>query len=250
VKDVGELARGNIVSTYLGLVSQLPGARIERRHGFTLAVSDGEVSFGNFAAGFERRDAPAGIVADLVRVARSRRRLWAFLGSEDGPPGLCAAIQQAGFERKQSLVQMVAEGPPKTPGVELDPCLTLPERAEAARFMCGQFFSDAPSRNRRAVEWATALSPHRLQVTRSRGAVVGSLMLTEEAGCDGLYNLCVHRGWRGRGLGAAIVRTALTLAHRRGVPLVLQCDEHLAPWYEHQGFRKFGRLDAFSWIGR
>ncbi len=250
VEGLAGAARRNVVEAYVGLVRQLPGARVEPRHGFLLALSDADVSFSNFAAGFERTDDVHRTIQDLVLAARWRRPFWAFLGSDDGPPELPPAIEAAGFVPKQTHFQMAAEGPPMDPGVELEECRTPSERREAASFMCEQFFWQAPPRTKRTVEQAVAGSPHTILVHRDRRRTLAAAMVTHHAESDGLYNLCVLDGWRGRGMGSGLVATVRQRAAERGVPVLLHCEDHLTAWYRSRGFKSFGRLRAFSWLDK
>ena len=62
----------------------------------------------------------------------------------------------------------------------------------------------------------------------------------------GLYNLCVHPGFRGLGWGTSIVQATLSLAYRMGIPVTLQCEPKLVPWYEHLGFEAVGSVDVYD----
>jgi ribosomal protein S18 acetylase RimI-like enzyme len=123
----------------------------------------------------------------------------------------------------------------------------LPQKRQAiAAFMTEQFFSCQGGAFRRRVAEATARAwSLTLLTVLDREQMIGAVMLSEQPGTLGLYNLCVASAHRNRGWGQEIVRAVKKKAAMVAKPIILQCEPSLEAWYAKQGFKSSGYVDVF-----
>jgi ribosomal protein S18 acetylase RimI-like enzyme len=114
-----------------------------------------------------------------------------------------------------------------------------------ARFMVEQFFSRMAGESRDRIQRATARSATQLYSLGPERRPDAAVMLVPLDGSLGLYNLCVRRELRGKGIGREVVSSVRAIAAASGAPVVLQCEPGLAPWYEDQGFEAVGEVEAW-----
>jgi glucosamine-phosphate N-acetyltransferase len=84
-----------------------------------------------------------------------------------------------------------------------------------------------------------ALDPVRNEVVGTASLVVECKFIHRGGRCGRIEDVSVRRGFRGQGLGAALVKHAVSEARRLGCyKVILNCFEQLAPLYASMGFRK------------
>lgn len=230
--------RANVLATYRGLTRPVRGAKHERRPGWEQARGPADLSFTNWAAGFDLpEDGVAGCAAEVRDLAQGRPGFSAFFMSPDRPKDMRDRLGDYGFRPFGRLTALACEPVLPESQLELTPASTPDEREEASRFMARQFFWRGALSRRREVIQATAQSPHRLYAFREKGKMLAAVMLTETSGCLGIYNLCVEMRLRGRGLGGELLKACLAIADKEGAVMVLQSDPDFSGWYEERGFR-------------
>lgn len=118
-------------------------------------------------------------------------------------------------------------------------------RTRAADFMVRQFFPSQADAVRDVLVRGLVECPfgtmHRVTV---REELVGACVTFAHPGTAefvALFNLCVRNSARRKGIGRALVRTAMGSA-----PCLLQSSHDLAPWYQAMGFRVVGSVDLWS----
>lgn len=240
--------RENILHTYLSLANAQPLTRVSQRPDYTLCTGPAELSFCNFAAGFSLgsdEEVALQTLRDLRDQVSGNRRFWLFHMAGDRPLELSSWLLEAGFVPRHGLVEMAHEPIQRPRDAELRLSETPVERIRIAEFMATLFFWRLGWEYRDQVARATAGSGLELYGYEERGELVGALMLSPTGRSIGLYNLCVEDSRRNHGLGSALVRTVQAISYERGLPLVLQCDSSLKPWYARLGFRTVGQLTAY-----
>lgn len=241
--------RENILHTYLSLAGAQPHTQVWQLPEYTMCTGPAELSFCNFAAGFSLssdRHLALSTLQELKQRVVDNRRFWVFHLSGDQPSNLPTLLLEAGFVPKHGLIEM-AHGPsPTAPGLQLSHWVEPEDRNRVAEFMANVFFWRMGREYRSQVARATVGSGLDLYSFEEDGEVVGALMLSLSGRSVGLYNLCVEDDRRNRGLGSAMVRFVQGLCYERGLPLLLQCDATLQPWYASLGFEKVGRLTAYA----
>lgn len=238
--------RCNVVATYVALAQNLPGVRVGRLPYCTLVTGKLPLSFCRFSAGFQCLDRHA---ADfLAREARAVGGLWAFTMPGDEPDDVGEVLRTAGFRWRHRLTNMAAKSAGQV-WAELLPAVDRVDRLAVGAFMADQFFEDAQGAGQEVLSLATADSGLGIYACRDDSGIVAAMLLSDSPGAVGLYNLCVDRRHRHRGIGRAGLLHALGIAHAAGLPLVLQCRESLVPWYERSGCEKSGFTDAYFHAG-
>lgn len=242
-----EAARENVIQTYALLARSVPGTRIELKPEYMASLGAVNEPFASFVAGFElETEAQAAEAASTIDgLAADRPHLMVYICTGDRTANLKQALESRAFRRNSQLVAMAA--PPGSPDDESQLTLAVAQsdREAIARFMVEQFFKRMSSESRDRILSATARSSTQLYSLGPTRSPQAAVMLTPMDGSLGLYNLCVRRELRSRGIGSQVVRHVLALAGLRGVPVVLQCEESLAPWYESQGFQAVGEVEAW-----
>jgi ribosomal protein S18 acetylase RimI-like enzyme len=207
------------------------------------------LSFCNFAAGFALspdRDVAVHTLQSLRERVQDNRRFWLFHMAGDRPADLTTLLLEAGFVPKHGLVEMAWNPTRTAPAADMSRCEGDADRIRVAGFMAGVFFWRLDREYRDQVARATAGSGLELYRYEERGEVVGALMLAVTERSVGLYNLCVEDSRRNHGLGSALVRSVQALSYEHGLPMLLQCDSSLQPWYAKLGFQTVGLLTAYS----
>jgi hypothetical protein len=141
---------------------------------------------------------------------------------------------------------MVWSGQAPAEAAEASLVVSRTERRHVAGFMARQFFSRMPKQGRDAIAEATAAGSHTLWTVGPPRSPEAAVMLVEQSGAVGLFNLCVRPDLRRKGLGAGIVRAVQRSAAGLGRPVVLQCEPELAPWYARLGFEPVGTVEALT----
>lgn len=248
--DEALLARSNAISTYVGLALAVNGTTVSDEHGFTLCQGPREISFCNFAAGFDiasEQEAEL-VVEHLVARTRDVPATTTFVMTGDRPGDLGQRLVDAGFESHHTLHQMVDHSASAVSGTELEEAVQPADRLLVTRFMAEQFFWRAGQGLREQIAQATAATTHRLYWAGTRHSPSVAVMLVESEGAIGLYNLCVRPEDRGAGWGSEAVRFAQRLAAARSSALCLQCDSALKEWYSRHGFDPVGEARAFHFV--
>jgi ribosomal protein S18 acetylase RimI-like enzyme len=242
-----DAARENVIQTYALLARSVPGTRLDLKPEYMASLGAAHEPFASFVAGFElETDTQAFDTASAIdALAADRPHLMVYICTGDRIASLKTALENRAFRRNSRLVALAA-----APGASDDESLlslaVAPADREAiARFMVDQFFKRMTAESRDRILSATARSATQLYSLGPVRSPHAAVMLTPMDGSLGLYNLCVRRELRSKGLGAQVVRHVLALAGMRGVPVVLQCEESLAPWYESQGFQAVGEVEAW-----
>ena len=245
--DLEQAARENILATYLGLASSLTEAVLRFREPYTLISGPTDLSFCNFAAGFDLDQDVDKHLSWLARYASETPGFWAFAMTGDSPVDLPSRLEEHGFERRQAMIQMICPAPPMRLVAHLEEARAPFDRREIARFMADQFFSRTGDEGRARIATATAGSPHRLFGWKDAFGVASAVMVSTSPRALGLYNLCVRSDTREVGHGTDAVEFVKLMAAEAGKPVVLQCAPDLMPWYQRRGFEPSGRIEAYTY---
>lgn len=230
------------MGTYLGLAKSFPGTQVRHEPEVSYAHGRVDLSFCNFAIGFNKVQPDQ--LASIVK--KAGRNYWAFQMPGDEPPELSSMLAHLGFQPRNSLVQMARLPQSPQDGTELVPANSFHARSSIANFMAHQFFWRLAPSIREAVGVATTVAPVELYALRESSRLVGACMLSRQAGSLGLYNVCVDGSCRRQGYGRQLVEFCCRRADAENLPLVLQCDLTLAPWYASTGFSRCGQMLAYK----
>lgn len=243
--DLFDATVGNLAWTYAELADALEGAHVERLDGGLVSMSDEAHPMANFALIVE----PSTSLLSHVRQCAAFRPVfnvyWPIRVGEPRPePGGLAEVWDLSILAHPVLESRKGDAA----ALRLVP---REERADVAAFMVEQFFSASRRNYRSVVAQATARSDLELYALPNpiptRNAPYDAALLVSRT-CEsvGLYNLCVRRSLRGRGIGRACVRAVLELAAEAGLPCILQCEKRLRDYYVGQGFQDVGTLVIFN----
>ncbi len=243
--DLFDATVGNLAWTYAELADALEGATVERLDGGLVSTSDEAHPMANFALIVE----PSGALLSHVRQCAAFRPVfnvyWPIRVGEPRP-------QPGGLTEVWDL-SILAHPPEPASQPNSAALRRVPsdERSEVAAFMVEQFFTASRKNYRTVVAQATARSELELYVLSNpaptRNAPYdAALLLGRTPESVGLYNLCVRRSLRGRGIGRACVRAVLDMASQAGLPCILQCENRLRDYYAGQGFLDVGTLVIFN----
>lgn len=246
--DPVAIGRENALETYLGLARAVPEATTQLVDQCLYVTGPRELSFCNFAAGFDWTEFPERRLAWLVETGQKNSGFWVFCMDGDEPARLDSQLQARGFMMRQNLVQMIFEGSahPKRSDMVVLEATVDGARDALCLFAARTFFTRTAERSQRRIAEATARSGHRLWGVWDEHGPVAAMMTSESFSAVGIYNLCVRTDQRHRGTGSAMVAHALSLAESANKPVVLQCDPNLSDWYAVQGFRAFGSVQAYT----
>jgi len=243
------LSRENVAETYLKLGASAEGSMVALGPAFDMCTSNSGLSFCNFAVKLRLDQHPGGVrmaVRELVSKALQQRAFRVFVSSGDTPEDCRDQLVEAGFCVQHRLIELAALEPTGISSLDLMECSTLQEREEITAFMAQQFFGKDPGLLRKHIELGTVRSGHSLYRLELEGKLVGGVMLTGMKSAVGLYNLCIDRQFRRRGLGGQVVASVQRLASEMKLPVLLQCEPRLATWYERLGFATIGEIKALS----
>lgn len=240
--DVVAAGRVNVLATYEALARGVPGASVERDEAWLASFGPADLSYCNFAAGFDCED--PGRWNRLMERARKAPVFWAFTMAGDRPTDVTERLLRHGFVPRQSLAQMAWHGEATSCGPDWRLATGPEDRQAVAAFMAAQFFWRSPEASRTAIAGSTERSGLDLWGLWRTDGLAAAAMTVQTDDALGLYNLCVRDDLRRRGIGESLVVAVKSLS--MGRPVVLQCEPALAPWYERQGFATFSFLDAFS----
>lgn len=241
------LARENVIETYVSLARSAPTVQVQRLPEFTICTAPIALSFCNFAIGLkltESKNDPA--LGLLVQSARQNAAFRVFVVPGDEPESIGTLLGRAGFAVQHRLSQLALREPPDAFAVRLEEAHSLEERRQVARFMVAQFFREQVGNIRERVELSTAKSPHRLLSVRKSRTIVGAAMLSETRGVLGLYNLCVDKPLRSKGVGTAILADCCRLAAQSNAFITLQADTQLSGFYTRRGASILGEIKSFA----
>lgn len=244
--ELVRLGRENIVHTYGCLADAMPDVTLVKGPGFLYCKRPEPLTLCNFAIGFDiaKSDLPAAM-ALLSQLGQANAAFRCFVMPGDQPADFGSRLEANGFGLIGSLDSLVAIQPTGAT-IELTECMTQEERHKVSLFMVTNFFWRREVSLRTRVMESTARSCHRLFWVGSPGQISGAVMISETEGALGLYNLCVDRHHRRRGLGRSIVQACLHMAASLGLPLVLQSESDLRGWYQAQGFTSFSRIETYG----
>lgn len=230
----------NLSHTYLALGRASLGATTWAERGFAACTGTLDHPICNFAVANELDEA----ICSRLRQVASQRRCFSLYGVPS--PDAERMLEDQGFALSHKLKVLMGQDVGIASPV-LEEAQTEAERLKIAEFMMGQFFHRQPTAFRRGIAEATARAASlRLMSAHGNGRLVGAVMVSEQAGVLGIYNLCVSSAFRRRGWGSAIVGSLAQIAARRKLRLTLQCEPDLAPWYESLGFREVGSVSVFG----
>ncbi len=248
LKEIGRIARENILKTYGDLAVAVGQTEVTDETHFFCCRGPRELPFASFAAGFDfdpHKWMPE-VIARLKDLSMQRPGMYTFVLDGDRPGHLGDHLIAAGWQVRQRLAIMAW-----SPGsASLEPEITLAEsadeRAAIADFMAWQFFARATRNMRIAIADATRFSPCQLYSFGSPFDPDAAVMVSRTEESVGLYNLCVRKELRGKGIGSRVVASVQSLATRAGHPLILQCDPSLRGWYSRMGMMEIGLLRALQ----
>lgn len=237
-------ASENLKYTYFELGRSAANSKILAEPGFQACVGDFEHPICNFAAGLDLDRWSAG---RLARIALDRAMFNVYATPIDKPQDLGELLAREGFFRSYRLVQMVAEPYEVQPRSNLVRATTRYDRLQIALFMVDQFFNKQGQSFRQQVADTTAHATTLELLSMKRdGKILAAAMVCFTDGMAGVYNVCVEAGFRGLGLGTALMREILAVCAIKGAPATLQCDPKLEPWYRNIGFRPSGEIDVYA----
>jgi len=249
--DAADAGRENILQTYEGLALAVPGTNVLRRTGFTLVRGPNDVSFCNYALGFQLSTEELEPAMDeLVNHAKSEPEFTLFSLTGDLPEDTESVWKRRGFRCVNHLLQLKSSQSPNAEAIQLTEATTDRQRNAMCEFLIGVFFEFTRSKTQVRLTTSMQRSPHRFFSMSEDGRIVAGMMLVESPNATGLYSLAVNPSHRSRGLGRSMIRAARDIADARGVQLVLQCAPHLVPWYESCGFETFGSARTFLYRPR
>jgi ribosomal protein S18 acetylase RimI-like enzyme len=245
--ELAARGRRNVVHTYVELARTVQGAKVERPEGFVAVSTPINLSFCNFALDFdiETRD-EARVMRDLKAIADGKDAFRAFhlpIQSEDPTSKW---LYRHGWRCQHSLIQMACLPRQIAESAELFKCVEAWDRLAVAEFMVDQFFWRQTLAMRRFILDATVASCHDHYRIGEPRSIQSAVMTSSQPDSLGLYNLCVRRNLRGKGIGRQVLRSIQGLAGHLNVPLVLQCDNSLQSWYEKMSFKKTGIVESYA----
>ncbi len=168
-----------------------------------------------------------------ARVAGVMRHLW-----RRGDPGDVEAIERIHLAHADRPWPDALRGPH---GLRLLPAVDARRAAEAASLLHGAYWlgGQPPDRiaaaQRSATAWVGAVD--------AQGALVAcARALSDRVRVAWIYDVVVAPAWRGRGVGAAVVRTLLDHPAVRDAVGVRLGTVDAAPFYERFGFETLGTL--------
>ena len=167
----------------------------------------------------------------------------------DEPERLDNRLIDAGFYLRQSLVQMMCDpsrGWMPAGSDRVVEARGYEARFDLCRFAARTFFTRTPDHAQERIAEATARSNHRLLGMWDVEGPLAMMMLCESESAVGIYNLCVRRNQRRRGLGKLLVDHAVGWGQVKRKPVVLQCSLDLVDWYRSQSFQNFGTVHAYT----
>lgn len=240
--DLVEISRRNIIASYSSLARAIPGARVRVRPSHLLVTGPSRRAYSNFAAAF--RSPSTAEIEEILDLA-NHRSLWVFGMSGDTPPELNQGWIRGGLRHQNTLQMMAAPLPTESDCGEVWTA-SSEERGPISELMSEVFFSHLGASSQADLARTTREAGHAFLAIGPRAAPIAAAMICETSDCLGLYNVCCRPDMRRRGMGASLVRASLSMAARRAVPVVLQCDPGLSRWYSQFGFAAVGEVRAFG----
>ena len=170
----------------------------------------------------------------------------------DRPLDLAGRLEALGLLRAESELAMSVTLPLETaersalvPGLSVERARTVEDLAVFARINAENWEPPDASveefYRRSATELVAGESPFRFHVARLRGRPVAAVEVTLAGGVAGVYGLSTRSGDRRRGIGSAILRSALEAAEAEGMATaVLQAAPEGVGLYRRLGFVDFG----------
>lgn len=232
-----------MIDTYVSLARLSPASHVEQVGEAWLCRSSIRHPIGNLAIGLNGTGIPERVVN--VVMSQPYFRLYSLPG--DDPAEFAEAAFKAGLRERYELTGMVLHAA-GTAEIELNEAVDLAEAQRVAGFIADTFFWRTPKRSREALAriMASAHPKHRFFWLEDETGTTAAGTLTLDAEVTGLYNLCVRRDVRSRGLGSSVAAELSRKAASRSGHVALLCDTELVPWYSRHGYRIVGSLRAFS----
>lgn len=239
-----EVAETNLAETYQALGFATQCAQALEGAGFVGCTGAFPHPICNFAIVSSGSRAS---VNELRAAAEGHPGFHIYVSTAVGSPAGGRMLIGAGFKLVHRLVQMASMPGGEPVPLPLQAADLLEPRRRIARFMMVQFFSRHPGWIRDRVCEATAAAQGLdLYATQQGRELIGAVMLRPNPQSIGLYNLCVAAMERGRGFGSEIVKMVQRHATVSQLPVILQCNQELEPWYERLGFQQVGSVDVFA----
>lgn len=238
--------RENVANTYLGLGRHASGALLDLSNERWICKSPFHHPISNFAIRFDFSDSAEMEIVDFAKSV-TYSRVYVLPG--DSPQDLAYRLKKHHLEEKYRLAAMEFVGQVEIPEVSMHLVDTDVELWETAVFMTRVFFwrSERPVREELAkIIVGSSFESQQFYVARDAFGIQAAMTLSIQGGVVGLYNVCVRMEDRGVGIGSDVVRFASARAQDLGLPLILQCDVELVPWYRRLGFQEFGEMLAFG----
>jgi len=244
-----EIARKNVVATYLDTARGAPGCAVNQEDGFTWAEANGEASFANMLVDFYTPNNFAEFVKAIERTKLSKFSPRAFVMEGDSFPRIDEILLKSGYRESQTQtiwcfdVQSELGNHKLIDSVEL--CETLDSKNDAVDLMLNEFFTSRSNAYRKMVKDATLFAGSRFYCCKKDGQVIGVSMMKLAEDSGGIYNLCVHPLYRRFGYGSAILSRMIQDCREENLLPTLQCDELLSIYYRRQNFINTGKLRSF-----
>lgn len=233
----------NLEATYLAIGGASPDSRVEHREGYSVCLGQLDHPIGNFA--IVRRLTPF-TASELAAAAKSRTSFNVYVPSGPSSAQTARALRAAGFRPSYRLSAMRCAQSPRKSDCALLVADTDLDRLRVAHFMVKQFFPKQDAAVRAHIAQATADCGLELCEILRYGTMIGATMISRTGGLFGIYNLCIEKEKRGRGLGSDALARLLDQAASERLDAVLQADPALEPWYLNRGFSLTGGVEVYK----
>lgn len=230
--------------SYLKLAKCLPAHENLSKVGLYIARSAKTFAFSNFIGLTRTSEVGVHELVELVNQIFQGHRPNVFVITNGSPDSMRKEMVEGGFAEHYQLAVLAKLSDSDLPVRDLERATTRSERRNVARFMADSFFTTLAVQQRQSVITSTAESELDLVALpncrdRNLQAAAMFAVFPEEVG---IFNVCVARRERGRGVGSDLMSKIESLPDVRGKAMCLQCHEELVGWYTALGFKRAGTL--------
>lgn len=238
-----ERAQRNLLETYVAIGAAGPDAEVCRTERWAAVRSPHLHPISNFAVALDKSPETLSEIA-AFSTGRPIYLLYTFGDAE----GAVRESEMAWLNlRHHHVLAMLAAPPtPDETDAEIHFYSEPSERIRIARFMTKQFFPHQPADYREIIAVATEACGAAMARVVRNGVEAGAAMILESHDLAGVLNLCVDRPLRGQGFGMDIVAAIRQWSAQKGIPISLQCEPRLTPWYERQGLALIGKVEVWT----
>lgn len=230
--------------SYLSLAKCLPAHINLSRDGIYIAKSARTFAYSNFIGLTQLPEAGMDSILELVNSLFQNHKPNVFFITNEPPDEMRKQMTQGGFVEHYRLAVLTKESDFNAPANALERATTRQDRRNVARFMADSFFSSLAVQQRISVIASTADSELELIAMpncRDR-RLKAAAMYAAFPGEVGVFNVCVAKRERGRGIGTELMTRIEGLPDVKGKVICLQCHDELVGWYENLGYKRTGTL--------